>query len=1015
MDFLKSLKNSEKHLKKTNVHDERISKQKKTYTKWVNNVLQDCESRHRVEELYNDLRSGIILSDIVYAFTGVKFKTTTPSSLDDKVVMSSNLSLVLEAMRNDGVDLVNNNVGDIIDGKPKIILGLVWQMILHYDIRRSIQHHQNLSFSDTDQSFSSYDNGSIKSNKSSPTSKIKSVIMSPINSLKKRKGKKKKTIERSQCNKIILSWLEKEICVPYGIKISNFSNDWKDGVAFMALIHKFCPSLVDMDTVKVSPPHVNISEAFKYASEFLNIKSILEVEDILCDSPEDSAITLYVSQFMGIDVLRVQGENKNDIKTDGEVQSVEKISLSNDSINGHEDSAVVVEKVVVREEDIEEEVTKRQFLLASGPLSTVSEESCEDVSMDNSYNGNTCKHMKDVVYGDSDVYPVEYVRGQDDVSTLSSMTNDSVFERNSFSKDAKSNKEEDLLTENNNLTSLDDCIESYDRGLENIFSSIFGDGTSQDDGNTNNFGDVESATSYVKQFTSSVGLGMVVCEDSSNISSSSSQSSDDDEDVIECCLDDMSPDRNKSFFDDSRESGSTSETVIQSTTSVNLDVVETVEHLIATVSLLLANKSTSGVVDKSTILIDNSNVNTNTLEIIENKEHFVEEDLENDRNIIVVDKLADVIKIEEQLNNNSMEDKNNDGIEDGLDKCQSIIEEDNNNFRLVPWLVKTMTEPIEKLYEIMNESTSREDVEDIDPPLRATGLQDCVAEQSMDIASEKPVGDATLDLNTSYSTVNRSSTVSDNVDSVEGLKGKNDLTVGSFLDEVDQVKELVENIASSVPLVPENYTDNYKLNNSINEEIVSLDFPEKTIEEQINDLTETVKTLYDVYTERLHEIEGNSDLDTNDDGISSNGIESFTDTESPDDEFEDLPPLTSEHIIEVCPEVGGDSITNDLLYKDTTVRRRCITTNDVDSENNLEGSITKEDNVITVSEIEEVQGTRYSYFYPKFLIFILILAFIAFIIYDCFTCSSICDSTSFTLCCGSFQMTLQKVRGGVPF
>ncbi|CEF64633.1 Spectrin beta chain, erythrocytic [Strongyloides ratti] len=1017
MDFLKSFKTGEKNLKKSNLHDERISKQKKTYTRWVNNVLQDCKSNHRVRELYDDLRNGIILSDIVYAFTGVKLKTSIPLSVDDKAVMSSNLSLVLEAMRNDGVDLVNNNIGDIIDGKPKIILGLIWQMILHYDIRRSIQYHQELSYSDPDQSFSSFENGSVKSYKSSPTSKIKNVVMSPINSLKKRKEKKKKTIERGQCNKIILTWLEKEICIPYGIKITNFSSDWKDGVAFMALIHRFCPSLVDMDTVKVSPPHVNISEAFRYASECLNIKNILEVEDVLCDLPEDSAITLYVSQFMGIDALRVKEENKSNVKINEELQSSDEISLSDDSGNVHENNTIVVEKVVIREEDIEEEITKRQFLLASGPLSTVSEESCEDVSMDSYYPRNTCKPTKDVVYEDADVYPVEYIRGQNDSSMLSSTTNDSVFERSSFSKDIQSNKGNHLFSENNNLPSSCDYTESYDRGLANIFSSIFGDGTSQDDRSINNLGDVESATCYVQQLTSSVGLGMEICEN--NSTSFNCQSSDDyesDDDVIECCLDEMSPVKNRSFFDDSQGSNSTSETVIESTTSVNLDVVETVEHLVDVVSLLLDNELSFKPMDEMMVSTEHSDTDTTEIE----NEELIEEDLGCCGDINVISKLDSVKETKERLNSRCEEGEGDNACEDNLSGTHSPSEDTNNNFRLMSWLIS----PIEKVYEIMNDSTPLEGLDSSYPILKARSLQDCDAEQNVDVSSEELTGNATLDLNTSYSVVNQSLTAPDNTDDLENVGDRNDLTVGSLLDKVDHVKKLVEDIASIVPPISGTSAVNNDLSNSINGELVSLDFPEKTIEEQIKDLAETAKTLSDAYIERLQEIDESSESRTNNSEVSSNGVESFTDTETPDDEYEDLPPLTFEHTIKIRSEfngndMGSNSKTDSLSNKNTTLRRRYTTLNEVDlikdSDEKSEGNIKNDDNKASISQAGEVRGTRYSYGFSLLLLFVLILSLLAYLIYDCSTCSSNCHSTSSSLCCISFQMKLHKLRGQVPF
>lgn len=41
-------------------------------------------------------------------------------------------------MRRRGLDLVNNNPADIANGNPRIICGLIWQMILHFQVRKCL-------------------------------------------------------------------------------------------------------------------------------------------------------------------------------------------------------------------------------------------------------------------------------------------------------------------------------------------------------------------------------------------------------------------------------------------------------------------------------------------------------------------------------------------------------------------------------------------------------------------------------------------------------------------------------------------------------------------------------------------------------------------------------------------------------------------------------------------------------------------------------------------------------------
>lgn len=50
----------------------------------------------------------------------------------------SNLTVALAALRRRGLDLVNNNPADIANGNPRIICGLIWQMILHFQVRECL-------------------------------------------------------------------------------------------------------------------------------------------------------------------------------------------------------------------------------------------------------------------------------------------------------------------------------------------------------------------------------------------------------------------------------------------------------------------------------------------------------------------------------------------------------------------------------------------------------------------------------------------------------------------------------------------------------------------------------------------------------------------------------------------------------------------------------------------------------------------------------------------------------------
>lgn len=63
--------------------------------------------------------------------SGIRKRHTSDSK---RVYHLSNLSVALKCLRENGVELVSNNVTDLADGNPYSWLGLIWQMILHFQV-----------------------------------------------------------------------------------------------------------------------------------------------------------------------------------------------------------------------------------------------------------------------------------------------------------------------------------------------------------------------------------------------------------------------------------------------------------------------------------------------------------------------------------------------------------------------------------------------------------------------------------------------------------------------------------------------------------------------------------------------------------------------------------------------------------------------------------------------------------------------------------------------------------------
>uniref|UniRef100_A0A183DIL6 Calponin-homology (CH) domain-containing protein n=1 Tax=Gongylonema pulchrum TaxID=637853 RepID=A0A183DIL6_9BILA len=106
----------------------------------------------------------------------------------------SNLTTALSALRRRGLDLVNNNPTDIADGNPRIVLGLIWQIILHFEIENNIQLLKEWGF---ELEVTSPSTSKTDEEKSSPFSKLPHRL---------RIGRLKAPVE-----KVVLRWVNAQL------------------------------------------------------------------------------------------------------------------------------------------------------------------------------------------------------------------------------------------------------------------------------------------------------------------------------------------------------------------------------------------------------------------------------------------------------------------------------------------------------------------------------------------------------------------------------------------------------------------------------------------------------------------------------------------------------------------------------------------------------------------------------------------------------------------------------------
>ncbi|KAF5302964.1 hypothetical protein FQA39_LY10142 [Lamprigera yunnana] len=95
----------------------------------------------------------------------------------------------------------------------------------------------------------------------------------------------------------LLEWC-KEITKNYpGVKVTNLTTSWRNGIAFCALIHHFKPDLIDFDSVSPHEVRSNCKKAFD-AGDTLGIPRVIEPSDMdMLAVPDKLAVMTYLYQL----------------------------------------------------------------------------------------------------------------------------------------------------------------------------------------------------------------------------------------------------------------------------------------------------------------------------------------------------------------------------------------------------------------------------------------------------------------------------------------------------------------------------------------------------------------------------------------------------------------------------------------------------------------------------------------------------------------------------------------------
>ncbi|XP_043093802.1 nesprin-2 isoform X3 [Puntigrus tetrazona] len=254
--------------------------QKRTFTNWINAQLSKRNHPTVVQDLFSDLRDGTRLLDLLEVMSGQRLKRERGHGVFQQ---RGNLETALNFLKHKSIKLVNINIPDIIEGKPSIILGLIWTIILHCHIEELAS---TLSYGSRSSSLDSL-------------SSLDSVPGSPGSSPVPRGSSPLHTRFRLSAKKALLLWVRDQ-CQKVGCSASvrDFKCSWRSGEVFLAILCSLRPDLVDLSQAQSSSHRENLERVFYLAEKELGIPRLLEPEDIDVSNPDEKSIMTYIAQFL---------------------------------------------------------------------------------------------------------------------------------------------------------------------------------------------------------------------------------------------------------------------------------------------------------------------------------------------------------------------------------------------------------------------------------------------------------------------------------------------------------------------------------------------------------------------------------------------------------------------------------------------------------------------------------------------------------------------------------------------
>jgi Ca2+-binding EF-hand superfamily protein len=225
--------------------------QKKIFARYMTQKLKSGGLVRQIQDVVKDVYDGILIIELIEVLSGKPYSDKKPTAAKTKIQALDNCNKAMAFAKNVGVKS-QTSAENIVEGNEKLILGFIFQIILKY-----------MKFEDDE------DN---------PSGDVKEALM---------------------------LWLKNKTAGYNNVNIENFTKSFHDGMAFLALIHRMRPKLVNYDSLNKNDKTGNLNMALSLAEKYCNVERYLEPADI--PKLDEVSMIVYLSDWYdGITLLQKQ-------------------------------------------------------------------------------------------------------------------------------------------------------------------------------------------------------------------------------------------------------------------------------------------------------------------------------------------------------------------------------------------------------------------------------------------------------------------------------------------------------------------------------------------------------------------------------------------------------------------------------------------------------------------------------------------------------------------------------------